>query len=117
MRLYLAGPMRGIEAFNFSAFDAGASQLRDAGYEVFNPADHDRAKVQASGRKIEDLTIRECMLADTKWICQYAEGIALLDGWGKSTGALAEAALGRALGIPVFELEYWLTVALENTQC
>jgi hypothetical protein len=39
-RLYLAGPMTGIEDFNYPAFNAMAERLRAAGYEVKNPADH-----------------------------------------------------------------------------
>lgn len=108
MKLYLAGPMRGYEDFNFPAFDAAAKQLREAGFEVFNPADHDRETVAADGRQIAELTIRECMKADTAWICDNADGIALLPGWGASTGANAEVALGRAIGIQAFYVEEWL---------
>ena len=43
-RLYVAGPMRGIKDFNFPAFDEAATFLRNAGYEVCNPADRDREK-------------------------------------------------------------------------
>ena len=39
------------------------------------------------------------MLADTKWICENADAIALLPGWEKSSGANAELALGKALGL------------------
>jgi nucleoside 2-deoxyribosyltransferase len=111
MNLYLAGPMRGYVDFNFPAFDAGAAALRERGFVVFNPADHDREVLTATGRTAEELTIRECMRADTAWICDNADGVALLDGWQKSTGALAEVALARAIGIPAFELAYWLDPA------
>lgn len=100
MKLYLAGPMRGYPDFNFPEFDKHAARLRAAGYEVFNPADRDREVVAADGREIKDLTIRECMAADTAWICEHADGIALLAGWQQSTGAQAEVALGKAIGIP-----------------
>lgn len=111
MKLYLAGPMRGYDEFNFPAFDAAATKLREAGYDVFNPADRDRETIAADGRTIEDLTIRECMAADTAWICEHAEGIALLAGWEHSTGANAEVALGKAIGIPHNFVIYWLQVA------
>src|SRR6266568_1017798 len=107
MKLYLAGPMRGYKDFNFPAFDAGAEALRAQGFEVFSPAEHDRETMAATGRVATDLTIRECMEADTRWICQNANGIALLDGWSKSTGALAEVALARAIGIPAHEVIFW----------
>ena len=109
MRIYLAGPMRGYPTFNFPAFDFASSKLRAEGHFVFSPAERDR---EAYGAEIEDnptgdeakvknaaCTINDCMLADTKWICENADAIALLPGWEKSSGANAELALGKALGL------------------
>lgn len=109
MRIYLAGPMRGIENFNFPAFDYAAKKLRAGGHRVFSPADRDRA---VYGAEIEDnptgdetkvanplCTINDCMAADCEWICRNADVIALLPGWEKSSGATAELALGKTLGL------------------
>lgn len=41
MKIYLAGPMRGIPEFNFPAFHAMACRLRAEGNVVFNPAEKD----------------------------------------------------------------------------
>lgn len=94
MRLYLAGPMRGIEDFNYPAFKAAAAFLRDQGHFVFNPAENTRS----------DSEIRQCMAIDTAWICNCADGIALLPGWENSKGAKAELALAEAIGITVLFL-------------
>jgi len=109
MKLYLAGPMRGIPNFNFPAFDYAAAKLRAAGFEVFSPAERDR---QTYGSEIEinptgdeskvanpECTINDCMAADCEWICRNANAIALLPGWEKSSGANAELALAKALGL------------------
>jgi len=113
MKVYLAGPMRGYPNFNFPAFDFAAAALRSQGHEVFSPAERDR---EAYGPEVENnptgdeskgppgLTIRDCMLADTDWICRHAEAIALLPGWEKSRGALAEKALGEAIGATIIIL-------------
>ena len=108
MRIYVAGPMRGIPQFNFPAFDAAAERLRGEGHEVFNPADRDRRKhgtdVNASATgDLADVehtgfSLRDALGDDTAWICKHADAIYLLDGWEASRGATAEKALAEALG-------------------
>jgi nucleoside 2-deoxyribosyltransferase len=100
IRVYLAGPMRGLPEFNFPAFDAAAAQLRDAGLEVFSPAEKGLEKHAEANQ--ESLAFRRAVfLLDTEWICRNADVIALLPGWEKSKGAVAERALAEAIGIPV----------------
>lgn len=115
MKIYLAGPMRGIPNFNFPAFDYAADKLRELGFQVFSPAERDR---DIHGSKLEDnpagdekvaetvvgFSLREALAADTDWIALHAEGIALLPGWEKSSGANAELALAKALGLTVITL-------------
>lgn len=114
MKVYLAGPMRGYKNFNFPAFDYAAEQLRNRGFEVFSPAERDREEY---GSDIEDnptgdeskvtnaaCTINDCMSADCEWICRNADAVALLPGWEKSSGANAEVALAKALGLSVITL-------------
>lgn len=110
MKLYLAGPMRGYEKFNFPAFDFAAAKLRAQGFEVFSPAENDRQKLgdapfvnntNGDETKLEKETgfnIRQALKDDTHYICVHADGIALLPGWEKSSGANAEHALAKALG-------------------
>lgn len=43
-KIYIAGPMRGHELYNFPAFDAAEARLRRLGYDVVNPAALDRAR-------------------------------------------------------------------------
>lgn len=114
MKVYLAGPMRGIPEFNFPAFHTAAKFLRSAGYTVFNPAERDEAAhgkgVNASATgDLKDIehtgfSLREALHADTTFICLEAQGIALLPGWENSKGARAELALAEALGLEVIRL-------------
>ena len=39
--IYIAGPMRGIEDFNFPAFDRQEELLKKQGWVVINPAELD----------------------------------------------------------------------------
>lgn len=114
MKIYLAGPMRGIANFNFPAFDYAAGVLRMKGFMVFSPAERDRV---AYGEDIQNnptgdeskvtnpaCTINDCMAADCEFLCREADAIALLPGWEKSSGANAELALAKALGLTVITL-------------
>jgi hypothetical protein len=110
MRVYLAGPMRGVRDFNFPAFKSGADRLRNLGHDVFSPAERDLAEVgDIFGSESGDLeeilargfSLREALAADMVWIARHGEAVVLLPGWETSKGACAEAALGHALGIIV----------------
>lgn len=110
MKLYLAGPMRSKPDLNFPAFDDAAQKLRDAGYDVCNPADHDRDFAKVHGR---NPSTREAMLFDTWWICQHADGIAVLPGWAESLGAQAEVRLAMAIGVRFDWVSQWVSEAKE----
>jgi hypothetical protein len=97
---YLAGPMRGLKDYNFPAFDFAAEKLREEGYTVFSPADNDR-ETDNQGPSFD---IRRALRDDTRWICLYADAVALLPGWENSKGAKAEIALAEALGLTVVVL-------------
>jgi len=91
---YLSGPMRGIEDFNYPAFQEAAKILRGAGYNIVNPAEnHD-------GRK--DLPRHEYFRQDIPQVVRSA-GVILLPGWEDSQGAQLEVAVARACGLSVQE--------------
>jgi Domain of unknown function (DUF4406) len=106
-QVYLSGPMRGYEEFNFPAFVSAAKELRDKGYKVYDPAEHEleqgfdpKTGLYADNRVV---TIRELMLEDLVWICQFADKVVVLPGWENSKGAQAEVACARAVGVEVVE--------------
>ena len=47
---------------------------------------------------------RKVFRMDTEWICRHADAVALLPGYERSFGALAEKALAEALGLTVIIL-------------
>lgn len=110
MKIYLAGPMTGIKDFNFPAFHKAAKELRAMGHEVFSPAEKDEEtygvdlfKGSGDPDKIGGMDFKRVVLGiDLAWICDNAQGIALMEGWEKSTGAIAESAVANALNIPRF---------------
>jgi hypothetical protein len=110
MRIYLAGPMRGYDEFNFPAFNHWAGCLRDQGHEVLNPAETDHNNgFETAGLKGTDgelgasgFNLRAALAFDLSWICEHADAVAVLDGWAKSRGARAEVAAAQALSLPVY---------------
>lgn len=116
MKIYVAGPMRGIPEFNFPAFNAAADRLRAEGHSVFNPAERDNERhgtdiskgnfegCEEKAAKEHGFNLREALGADLAYICGEADAIAMLPGWEHSKGAQAERATAIALGLKVIEL-------------
>ena len=103
MKIYLAGPMRGYEKFNFPAFAKYAAHLRAQGHEVFSPAEKGLEKHAEANQ--ESLAFRRAVfLLDTEWICNHADAVAMMPQWVNSRGAFAEWALANALGLEVMYL-------------
>jgi hypothetical protein len=116
MKIYVAGPMRGVAEFNFPAFHAAAAKLRAEGHEVFSPAERDiRVHGEAFSKNSHDgdndkaerehgFNLREALADDLAWICREADAVALMPGWVLSKGATAERATAIALGLEIIEL-------------
>ncbi|MFB5192773.1 DUF4406 domain-containing protein [Alicyclobacillus fastidiosus] len=95
--MYISGPMSGLPNFNRLAFNVAAKALRDAGHEVFNPAELD----------IPDGTWGHYMREALKGMLD-CDHVMLLPGWGNSTGAKIEVDLARRLNIPVQSFFDWM---------
>lgn len=97
MRLYISGPMTGYPHFNHFAFDAARSQLIAWGHEPIDPSRH---PVVATN------TWADYMRTDLRDLLD-AEGVAVLDGWECSRGAVLEVHVAHALGMTVLPVERW----------
>lgn len=95
MKLYIAGPMTGIENFNYPAFHRAETELVAAGYEVLNPA---MTPVQSSWLGYMRAALRQVAACD---------GIATLHGWEHSKGAKLEVDVVTRLGLPVQPIGVW----------
>jgi hypothetical protein len=93
MRLYLAGPMTGVQDFNYPAFHAEAARLRALGYVVENPAENPE---QDSWLAYMRVSIRQMLTCDA---------VALLPNWQISKGAMIEYRTAIAIGIPALLCE------------
>jgi hypothetical protein len=93
--------MRGIDQFNFKAFDEAAANLRRNGWTVFSPAEHDRETgFDETRNTLEGFDLKQAFQWDCNRVCE-ADYIVLLPGWEKSTGVNAELAVAKMVGTEV----------------
>lgn len=88
-RIYIAGPMSGLPAMNYPAFNAEADRLRALGFEVENPAENPE---QESWEAYMRVALRQMLTCDT---------IALLPGWIHSKGATLERDIAQKVGMTI----------------
>lgn len=90
-RVYIAGPITGMENNNRVAFAAAKERLNESGYDAVNPQENEDETrpgwTYESIMKDDILKLMEC---------QY---IYLLPGWDKSKGATLEKHVADVLGI------------------
>jgi hypothetical protein len=113
MKVYLAGPMSGIPAFNFPEFKRVTALLRSCGWEVISPAEEDHKEgIGAAAEASPDgdptgmpITWGSFLARDVKLIADGGiQGIVFLKGWEKSRGARLEASVGLLIkGMLFFE--------------
>jgi len=109
--IYIAGPMRGVENYNYDAFDRQSKLMRKQGWRVINPAEMDRdiSSPDADPMSFDPTTnyddrefMREALRRDVVAICDECTAIYMMSGWETSRGAKAEWHLAKALGLEIF---------------
>ena len=90
-RVYIAGPMTGIQDFNYPAFNEVANQLRAAGWHVENPAEHG---------VVEGAEWADYLHYDLGRLATCS-ALYLLPGWETSRGAILEFHVANTLGMTI----------------
>lgn len=96
-RVYIAGPMSGYPDANHPAFYAMEEALREAGYEVVNPARLTDESLR-SGKKMN----RQDFYRQDFRELTSCDAIMLLSGWPDSHGARFERQLALEIGCRIF---------------
>jgi hypothetical protein len=93
-KMYLSGPMDGIDEFNHPLFNRVAAEFRQVGFAVCTPSeffDGDKSRER-----------KEYMREAVKYLLE-ADTIVLLPGWENSKGARLEAAIATELDLSIME--------------
>lgn len=97
--------MRGYERNNFDAFEEAAWDLREAGWQVFSPAENDIA----NGWTDDQGTLQEgapthvrFFMADDLRAVALCDAVFFLEGWEDSEGATLEHDVAQRLGRPCY---------------
>lgn len=105
-RLYIIGPVTGIEDDNLQAFVDAANRILDAD------------RTHTSIARIPHMFVDEgddwptAMRKSVNEVTSgYYDGLALLPGWEQSEGAKLEKAVAEACGIPCKTVDEWLEEA------
>lgn len=106
MRIYLSGPISGVENGNQEAFNDAAEALRKHGHGVLSPIELDETDgvdpaAPHDPEEYAQLLARDILLIAERGI----EAVALLDGWEHSKGARAEVEFARACGLDLYTLD------------
>ena len=102
-RVYIAGPMRGIEKFNYPLFDKTAAMLRSLGLFVVNPTEV--SALMGSSEEIDaDKAMLERLFEADLALLKTCDAIALLPGWERSEGAKRELAAAIEAGLDVVRM-------------
>ena len=109
MRVYIAGPMRGIPLYNFPAFIAAAMGLRALGVEVLSPAEEDLGNGFVPTHEMDVATpttfsdnfteddFHRAMERDIAAVLSV-DAVVVLPGWEGSYGANVEVTVAFATG-------------------
>jgi hypothetical protein len=93
-KLYLSGPMDGIENYNHELFNKVAKEFRDANFAVCTPSEFFDGDVTRERKEYMREAVKYLLEADT---------IVLLPGWEDSKGARLEAAIATELDLIIVE--------------
>lgn len=110
MKVFISGPMTGIEKYNFPKFLAMEEAIRKMGWKPVNPVHICRKykeKDVLSSKKVFDKMIQEEM--DALATC---DTILLLKGWENSKGAKAEAKKALDLGLGIMTEDGLRSIAI-----
>lgn len=100
-KIYIAGPMRGLPAYNVGHFNIVAKRLRAKGWDVANPAEIGAEYGTPEQIDADPALLAAVMAADLHAL-ETCDALLLLEGWTTSRGARKELAVALAADMRIF---------------
>jgi hypothetical protein len=101
LRVYIAGPMRGIKDLNRTAFNKAEKKLSKLSYFIpYNPAKQDKELNLTDSELLSKEGLRSVMRRDLNALCE-CDAVYMLTGWEKSEGSIIEHRLATMLGLTI----------------
>lgn len=101
-KIYICGPMTGIEDLNHPAFFKAEEHLKYKGYDVINPARMDEELGLDPHTGVMDPEfLKDAAKRDLDAV-MACDAVAVLPKWEESKGAKAEVAVAQWLGKPIY---------------
>lgn len=107
MRIFIAGPMRGLPEYNFPEFYRAEEVVRRYGHDAVNPArldEEDGFDPHCDYRDEEMAELVKSFVARNITQLVGCDAIALLPGWEDSEGAKLEVAVAQYLGLDILRV-------------
>ena len=100
LKIYIAGPMRGVPGFNYPAFNNWERSLRRMGFLVENPAKIGKAFGTPEQMNENPALLKMVMDADIRALAK-CDAVFALNGWEDSEGARKEMAIALFAGLGI----------------
>ena len=97
---YLAGPMSGYKEYNYPAFEANVTALRNEGVRVESPH-----TIPWPAEELPDEELWQHMMRNALRMLLGCTGIILMRGWTESRGAILEYNVAVSLKMPAYFLD------------
>lgn len=109
MRIYIAGPISGIENNNEHAFAVAEQRLFEAGHRPINPlslaSDSLKEASLRLGLKVRETPEYREILDKCLAAIRSSDGVVLLTGWQGSKGAYLEKTYADTIGVPTYGID------------
>lgn len=114
MRIYISGPITGVVKPQV-VFGRAAENLVRAGYEVLNPFEIEPICDCPPGAELTNESAHySCYMRGDIAGMLHCDGVAMLDGWERSKGALLEHFVALSVCMKVMSLSGWMKAGVKR---